>query len=280
MVAALIVSGVWTARDYFGRYAADPNTGYLFQSAASALAREIQANAAEDSAARQWRVDRRFWDNFPSVRFLVGEAPGLRWFTAAEPVPPVETAAQTVVIVWPYEPFAPALAALPVGQVIQAESGPLYRGDLEPVPYPLYSRYSARPVTAVLGEHPVPVARFERGLTLLAYSEQPTPEGGRVALVWQAEQAPGRDYQVFAQAVAGDTIVAQADGPLGSVLYPSGLWRPGEAVAETRFFSLPAGTTWAGMTVRIGIYDLATGARLPRVDQPGDAFEITTADRR
>ncbi len=277
VVAALLISGAWTARDYFGRYAAQPATGYLFQSAATELARAINAQATAEGVV--W-VDRRFWDNFPSVRFLVGEAPGPRWFATGAPVPPLPGAAQTVVFVWPYEPFAPALAALPVGQVIQAEAGPLYRGDLEPAPYPLYTRYNARPVADVLGKLPAPAARFEGGLTLLAYSQQATPEGGRVDLVWQAQPAPGRDYQVFAQALAGDTIVAQADGPLGSVLYPSGLWRPGEVVAETRLFSVPAGTTWAGLTIRIGIYGLATGARLPRVDQPGDALEFTATDRR
>jgi hypothetical protein len=124
------------------------------------------------------------------------------------------------------------------------------------------------------------VARFEGGLNLLTYTVESTPEGGRLELVWQAERAPGQNYQVFAQALASGTLIAQADGPLGSELYPSGVWRAGELVAETRLFSLPPGSTWAETSIHIGLYDLATGARLPRMDQPGDAFVIRAADRR
>ena len=272
VVAALLMGGLWTVRDYFWRYAPAPDTAYLFQSAATELSESM---AAEAAAGRAVYVDQRFWDNFPSVRFLAGGLPGVRLFVDPAQVLPAAAPGETVLYVWPYEPVEAVLARLPVGQVIIAEVGPLYRGDLEPAPYSLYSVYRARPVTP--GELPAPVARFEGGLNLLAYTW--LPEAGRLALTWQTEQAPGRDVQVFAQALQGPTLIAQADGPLGSALYPSRLWRAGELVAETRQFSLSA-DAWDGMTIDIGLYDLDSGARLARVDQPGDAYSIAIVERR
>jgi 4-amino-4-deoxy-L-arabinose transferase-like glycosyltransferase len=270
VMAALAAAGLWTARDYFVRYAAAPDTRYLFQWAATKLADEVQTAVTQGQAVY---VDQRYWDNFASVRFLVGDLTEPHWYSTPEQVRPTGVA-ETVVIAWPYEAVGPVVAGLPVRQVLWAEPGPLYRGDLEPEPYPLYAVYRAQPAAAVIGEPSEPLARFEGGLNLLAYDAVPAPGGGRVSLVWQAEQAPGRDYQVFAQALRGEALVAQADGPLGTALLPSSLWRPGERVGETRAFVLPAQGAWAGTTIRLGLYDLATGARLQRADQPGDTFEF------
>ena len=155
-------------------------------------------------------------------------------------------------------------------------SGSLYRGDLEPAPYPLYAVFGLRPP----GELPAPLARFEGGLELLSVSTTPTAGGGLAQLTWRAQRAPSQAYQVFALALAGETLLAQADGPLGGELFPSPLWRAGEVVAETRTFALPAGAAWDETTLRFGLYDLASGVRLPRLDQPGDYFEISVTNRR
>lgn len=271
VVAALAVSGAWTAYDYFGRYAAAPDTAYLFEAAVTRLAEQVRAALRAGTAVY---VDRRFWDQFSSLRFLVGDAaPAVTWIDGVSPLPPPPPNAPVMAVLWPYEPVAPVLAGLPVGLVLQAEPGPLHRGDLEPAPYPLYALYTARPAVLAVGEQPSPLARFEGGLALLMCRVTSTPEGQQVELVWQAGPAPGRDWQVFVVALAGNSVLAQADGPLGGVWLPSSVWRAGELVAETRLLSLDSAAA-RGATLSVGLYDLATGARLPRVDAPSDAFEI------
>jgi 4-amino-4-deoxy-L-arabinose transferase-like glycosyltransferase len=274
VAAALLAGGLWTARDYFGRYASAPDTGYLFQAAAASLTEEIRDQAA---AGATLYADRRFWDQFASVRFLVGAPPHLHWYEEGGALQPAVPLGHTVVLAWPYEPVEPVLRSLPPGPVVRATPGPLFRGDLEPAPYPLYAVYDWQPL---VGEPQSPLARFEGGLALLACTAEPAPGGGRVELLWEAERPPGHDYQVFAQAMQGEALLSQADGPLGSALYPSSWWRAGERVAETHLFALPAGADWPGTILHIGLYDLASGTRLKRVDLPGDTYETIATHGR
>ncbi len=279
VIAVLSGSWLWTARDYFGPYAHSPTTAFLFQSAARDLAQLARRGLDGDQGAGEVYVDRRFWDDFASIRFLLPEQPRLHWFAEGQALAPTTAAGRTTVIVWPYEPFQAALAALPAGRLIRPESGPLYRGDLEPAPYSLYSAYTAEVLPANLNGQQ-PAARFEGGFTLLSFAAQPAAGAARVELIWQAASAPPTEFQVFAQAYAGGDLVAQADGPLGTALYPDLWWRPGDAVLETRDFPLPAGSEWSSVTVRIGLYDLATRIRLQRLDAPGDSVEFSLTNGR
>jgi hypothetical protein len=207
------------------------------------------------------------------VRFLLPDTPALQWFHQGETLAP-STASETWVYAWPYEPLEPVLAVLPPQQLITSEAGPLYRGDLEPTAYPLYSLYHARPASAALTAA-TPLARFEGGFDLLAVTAPAAGPSGAVELVWRAATAPGRDYQVLAQASLAGELLAQADGPLGTALYPSRLWRTGELVQETRQFELPAGAAWADVVLTLGLYDLNTGQRLPRLDAAGDTLTLS-----
>ena len=274
----LAASLALTARDYFGRYVRDPDTGYLFQSAAVELAHRVNRYSATTDGAHESTsvyLDRRFWDTFPSVRFLVTEGAGKRLFTEGEPLAP-STTAQTVVIAWPYEDPRPALKALPVRWRIHTEPGPLYRGDLEPAPYSLFTVYTANPACSPVLLPPcgASVAEFEGGFRLHSTGIQWVAEGLRVELVWEAREAPGQTYQVLAQALVNGEIAAQADGPLGTALYPSQWWRAGEIVQEVRVFALSHDVNRAKVVIQIGLYDPATGERLARSDAPGEVVQL------
>lgn len=111
-----------------------------------------------------------------------------------------------------------------------------------------------------------------------------TPErisvsGGEVAacLRWNSLAAAPLDYTVFVQLLDGaGVIVAQDDheprgGPAldyALLPYPTGLWLTGEVVEDCRLLisSEPPGEGW---TIAVGLYDPATGARLPAEDQNG-----------
>jgi hypothetical protein len=270
VLTVVTMSAGLTARDYFGRYARDPNTAYFFQSAAADLATQINRDVAVDD--RRLYLDRRLWDTFPQLRFLVAESAALHLFGSGETPGPAPTA-ETEIIVWPYENPRAALVALPHGALIRAEAGALYRGDAEPEPYGLYTTYLARP--ACPEACGAPLAAFEGGNLLQAARVAATPSGIEVALVWVAQpgvwEAGEVDRHVFVHLWDGVSVIAQADGPPAHGLYPTAWWRAGDAVADTHSLTLPPGASPAGLTLRVGLYAYPAGDRL-RLRDGGDDF--------
>lgn len=280
ILAALAGSLAWTAHDYFGPYAHSPDTAYLFQAAAAELAQSADVYLQQAGSGRQLLLDQRFWDGFTSVRFLLPERPGLRLFSEGQSLAPVSGPFELVA--WPYEDVRPALQALPVGSLVKAEPGPLYRGDLERKTYPLYTLYTVEPGCPAVLCPSRPLADFGGAFQLLSAKGRSraspageTMPGLTLELVWRGARPDGTPHQVFAQAWAGGQIIAQADGPLGTALYPSEWWRPGELVWEARSFNWPNNVSRKGVTLRVGIYDVTTGIRVRRTDSTLDYLEIS-----
>ncbi len=96
-----------------------------------------------------------------------------------------------------------------------------------------------------------------------------------LTLYWEAREAPTADYQVFVH-ILGDQPepVAQADGPplLGD--YPTSMWAAGERIADPHTLTLPPNLPEGEYRLLVGMYDLETLARLPRLDGAGDAVQI------
>jgi len=85
-------------------------------------------------------------------------------------------------------------------------------------------------------------------------------QSGELTLYWQVLAPPGRDYTLFIHLLdATGAIVAQADAPPTHNVYPTGWWAADETIAGTHRLPLTADT----VAVRLGLYDPATGARLP-----------------
>jgi hypothetical protein len=81
-----------------------------------------------------------------------------------------------------------------------------------------------------------------------------------LTLYWQALASPGRDYTLFIHLLdKSGAVVAQADAPPAHNAYPTGWWAAGETIAGTHRLPLTVDT----VAVRLGLYDPATGARLP-----------------
>jgi hypothetical protein len=112
-------------------------------------------------------------------------------------------------------------------------------------------------VRARLGDH----VRLT-GVRLSSNSVHP---GGTVAaeLNWVADATPG-DLRGFVQLVAPDgRLVAQQDGIPGGGYAPSTGWTPGTPVADRRGLALPDDLAPGDYTLIAGLYDAATGQRLP-----------------
>jgi 4-amino-4-deoxy-L-arabinose transferase-like glycosyltransferase len=269
-LAALAAGLGLTARDYFGRYAPAPDTGYLFQSAATELAQATDVYLAGAPDRRAY-VDRRYWDSFASVRFLLEPSDRLSLYDETGALAPVT--APALVIAWPYDGLRHVASHLPAGALIRPQTGPLYRGDLEPVPYALYVTYTLESCPPGVCAGPA-LAEFAGGARLVHAQTRAAEAGLLLELTWQAPIAPGRSVQVFAQALAGGEMVAQADGPLGTELFPSTWWRAGESVVETRRFEWPGQTAPAGVRLRVGLYDPVSNVRFPRIDSELDYVDL------
>ena len=266
VVGLLAGSLALTIRDY-RTYARQPDVAYLWESAAAELAGAARA-APEGTTVL---IDRRFTEGWPSVPFLLhGRA--FTPFDPAEPLPAL--AGPTTVFAWPYGAldFLPAAVTPPA--LVTVEPGPLARGDLEPEPYSLYTRYDILPGPA---EAP-PAANFDDRYGLRATATLAAPDALTVALEWTpgaAHAAGDAPPQVFVHVLGPEGMLAQYDGAIGGGLWPAAGWQPLLRIGERHTLALPRPFQPAQDRIEIGLYDPATGQRLPLIGAGGDVFVLT-----
>jgi hypothetical protein len=138
----------------------------------------------------------------------------------------------------------------------------------------------APPETAPQAADLLPVDLAD-GASLVGY-DLPSPdispgETLTLTLYWQVREAPSVDYQVFVHLV-GDRPepAAQGDGPPLMGDYPTTMWAAGEVVIDPHLVALPADLSLGKYRLVVGMYNLQTMARLPRLDNTGDSIEIPT----
>jgi hypothetical protein len=269
VVLLLAGSGALTIRDY-AAYGRQPDVGFLFESAAAELARSAAADA--DAGAAVF-IDRRFTDGWPSVRFLLED----RHYTVFSPekgLPALEDV--SVVYAWPYDTLD-FLAAVGAPTRVFVEPGPLARGDLEPEPYSLYTRYAITPGH----EASEPLATFGGALALTQVSSNLTaPDILAVTTDWEpAVSGVAQLPTLFIHVLGPEGTLAQYDGPLGRGLWPASLWREGINAGERHELQLSRAYDPASDSVQIGLYWADTGERLPvrdaRGNPAGDVLTIT-----
>ena len=78
-------------------------------------------------------------------------------------------------------------------------------------------------------------------------------------------------------------LVAQSDGPPRAGTYPTSIWDAGERVVDERVLVLPPDLPAGRYRLLAGLYDPATGTRLPAFDldgnrRPDDAVGFATVD--
>jgi len=167
---------------------------------------------------------------------------------------------------WPvadyYDPWPPAATYLRLG---------LYKQDNgQTRPYGRTVALQIRPLSAkgTLGGKAIV---FGQAIALQGYTWSRREDTINLELYWESMAPVDQDYTVFVHALdAQGRIVSQADGqPLGGV-FPTSAWRPGQVVWDSRVLSPVVGV----VRMRLGLYYLPTGARLPRSDGPGDFVDI------
>ncbi len=131
----------------------------------------------------------------------------------------------------------------------------------------------AHATDALLGDAQEGVAVRLAGYTLLT----PEPRSGEIlqlALYWEAEEKLSQRYTVFAQLLdPRQRIVGQHDSEPAGGRRPTDGWEPGEAILDNHGILIRPGTIPGPHTLVVGLYDAATGQRLP-VQGGGDAITL------
>jgi 4-amino-4-deoxy-L-arabinose transferase-like glycosyltransferase len=100
-----------------------------------------------------------------------------------------------------------------------------------------------------------------------------------LTLEWQARAAPTTDYVLFVHVFDEQgRRVANVDVPAGDVRAPTSTWRPGQFVSLVQPVPLPPELPAGIYRIAIGVYDPATGARLPLRAEGGDAIPEAGAE--
>ncbi len=124
------------------------------------------------------------------------------------------------------------------------------------------------PLDVGFGQGPQRVIRLE------GYGSQVGPEALEVTLRWRASGYPQADYHVFVHLVDGEQILGQGDGPPLDGRWPTLFWVPGVALDDVHRVPLPDGVSAEGYSLLVGLYDPATGVRLP-TSSGGDAVRLS-----
>ncbi|MCQ3976667.1 MAG: hypothetical protein DPW09_24815 [Anaerolineae bacterium] len=122
-------------------------------------------------------------------------------------------------------------------------------------------------------------ANFGNVIALIGYDLHPPTSKmearSSLILYWQSLIPAATDYILFLHLLdANGNLITQADAPPTNNAYPTSWWSPGEIIADRHLLPALTGPT----TLRLGLYDLASGQRLPvtKSTLPGgsDSVEI------
>jgi len=124
-------------------------------------------------------------------------------------------------------------------------------------------------------------ATLGQGVTFLGYDLAKTvvPPNGVVhlTLYWQAKQRMNTDYTVFTHLLGADNyIVGQQDNMPQAWTAPTTSWLEGEVIIDEYSINVKPDTALGEYQLEIGMYDAATGQRLPVYN---DEQQRLTGDR-
>ena len=112
------------------------------------------------------------------------------------------------------------------------------------------------------------------GYDLAVSSPVPHPSSTvTLTLYWRAEALMDVPYTVFVHLLDGEgRFRGQDDSPPGAGALPTTSWLPGEVLADEHRFQIAADAQPGPHLLEIGLYDPATGARLPLLDEQGNVI--------
>src|SRR5581483_1853998 len=120
-------------------------------------------------------------------------------------------------------------------------------------------------------------ANFDNQIELLGYDLQTddAPRSYRLALYWKALSSIPRDYTIFVHVLDSQgNIVAQFDHQPQNGNYPTLIWDANEQVKDDLVLTVAENVPPGNYQIKVGWYDLATGARLRIQDASGQTNDF------
>ncbi|MEW5959343.1 MAG: hypothetical protein AB1801_16555, partial [Chloroflexota bacterium] len=129
---------------------------------------------------------------------------------------------------------------------------------------------------AIAPGRPLAVA-LGAAIRLRGYDLTQTPQNLDLTLYWESLASPPLDYTVFVHVrnQAGATV-AQLDRPPVNGAYPSSLWASGELIPDRLLVPLAQDLPAGEYTLVVGMYDFASGARLPVPGYANNEISLST----
>lgn len=131
------------------------------------------------------------------------------------------------------------------------------------------------PVTDDQRRISLPVSQSPNLPILRLHSGQ-TPQPLRLSLTWRTQQKLETNYTMFVHLTAPDGFVkAQQDQPPFNGVWPASQWQPGQLLADRYELELDESIAPGEYLLLAGLYNPATGERVPPVDGPAGPAPAT-----
>jgi hypothetical protein len=275
-VALIATIGALTVRDYFGRWANEPEVRVQYEATMVAALRYLDEHGSGAAAVSTITPGRY---HTPAVALLTLRNPAVhpRWFDGRESL--LFPAGEEGLIVIPgFTPVPPELQPY-LAEATRIDELPMRPNDLDR-PVHIYALNSpggdiARTMTPILSNGVPMIARFMGSAELLGYdlSRTETRPGDTLTLVtaWRLKQ-PLPGASLFAHVVGPDgRPIAQADS-LGA---PGESWVFGDVLLQLHTISLPDDAPAGEYPLAVGVYTKSDGRRLT-VEGGADMVTLTT----
>jgi 4-amino-4-deoxy-L-arabinose transferase-like glycosyltransferase len=282
LVVGLAFSTISTARAYFSTWGHSPDLFYAYDVGLVEIAEQINALPADEDVY----LTPTSSDHY-TLQFMV-HRPFASFDGRAGLLYPPPGRAATVVIVLQEDPVTlPTLqCSRPDGEVIWTLADGYGR------PYAAAYRLPAAEAPAPTPDHPAD-ALWGDAIQLVGYSvdtrEVTAGETLNVTLYWRALAPLDDDYTVFVHLLGehnpatNGPLWAGHDGQPDGGHYPTSRWQPGQVLLDLHPLAVPLDTPVGEYQIEVGLYLLATMARLPASDTvenplPNDAALLDTIE--
>lgn len=241
----LLASALWTAADYFVRYAEQPELPDAFYEQDWELGRYLAESGEEVSLYLTPSQE-----ELATIYFALESPDRLTNYTGTSGLVPAGIPSQAnLYVIRPSD--SDYLDRL-------AEVFP--NGRLEERRETFLSYFVAAENNQVDIEHEVGY-RWSEQIALVGWSQHWHDDRLIVTLVWQAISAPDRDYTAYVHLLdESGAIMSQVDRPPTG--YATSNWRDGEIVVDQFALNLPSGYAEKGASVSTGFYDPTTKTNL------------------
>ena len=249
-VTILILGGFLTNRLYFREWAADSQLFYENDGDLVDVARYLDAQDLSDTAVYVAALHYQH----PTLAFLSKQYDAIKWLPGSSAL--VFPAQGKALYIFPHNSplpdwARPFFANLP-DNVTENDS---FTAITRAAPPQITPPYTVN-------------ANFGNTITLLGYNASPAYNGDTMPLTlyWRVETAVTANYMPF---VHLEDVWKYRWSQVESFAYPAAQWQPGEVIVQRIDLPIPPGTPPGGYRLRIGLFDPATGSRLPQLDGNG-----------